>query len=151
MNWDLILILTSIMLFAYWLNYAMGSPLANKRDDVDQKAILFFIPQSLAIRRLKEFEVYKKYLTQYYEELNVTGELEQKEKTRSEHQLNMFLAGREFFTWERSFLCSICLHWWASLIVGGIFLGFDLFNARADFFQAAFTYLVLHLIIRKIA
>lgn len=151
MNWELILILTSIMLFAYWLNYAMGSPLADNQNDVDVKAILFDFPQWLAIRRLKQFGEYDRYITQYRKELSLTSELGQKEKTRLDFKKNMFISGREFFTWERSLLCAICLHWWLSIIVGTILIWISFVQTGSDYFTGFLTYLVLHLVIRKIA
>ena len=151
MNWEIILTLTGIMLFAYWLNYIMGSPLAAKPDDVDPKAILFEFPYFLAIRRLKEYGVYLEYQNKLVEELAVTKDKINQEKAIVDSKLDKMLAGRELFTWERALLCAVCSHWWFSVIVGIIFVSFDLLNARADFLQAALTYLVLHLIIRKIS
>ena len=151
MNWEIILTLSGIMLFAYWLNYAMGSPLAAKPDDVDPKAILFDIPFILSIRRLKEYGVYLQFQNKLGEELAVTKDKVNREKAIVDSKLDKLLAARELFTWERSLLCPICLHWWLSVLVGAFLLWFDLLNARADFLQAALTYLILHLIIRKIS
>ena len=151
MNWQLILLLTGIMLFAYWLNYIMGSPLSTKREDVDPKAILFSFPLFLAERRLKQAEILQKFHDQFIEELRMTKDISVIWGLKNDNRLDTFIAGREFFTWERSLLCPICLHWWLSVIVGIVLLSFDLLNAMADFLQAALTYLVLHLIIRKIS
>lgn len=150
MNWLLIEILGLIMLFAYWLNYIMGSPLADKPDDIDERAILFSFPFWLAKRRLD-----KGYFTEmksnFYQEINVTSDYITKVGLKRDFRKNVLLKGRELFTWERAFLCAICLHWWATVLTGYVFIIFDLFNARQDFFEACFVYLVLHLVIRKIA
>jgi uncharacterized membrane protein YagU involved in acid resistance len=149
MNWELILIVTSIMLFAYWVNYLMGSPLA-KPEDIDERAILFRFPLWLAERRLPP-EVMAALKTNFYEEINHTSDFITKVGLNYDFKKNILLKGRELFTWERAILCPVCLHWWLSVLVGVIFLTFDLLNARADFPQAALTYLILHLIIRKIS
>lgn len=152
MNWELILILTSIMLFAYWLNYIMGSPLADKPDDVDAKAILFAFPYWLARRRLKKYPDLLKSITQAEaDQVKMTSDPIVRENLKADFSKDEFLKGRTVFTWERSLLCPICLHWWLTVLAGFEFVVFDMFNARADFFLAAFVYLLLHLIIRKIA
>lgn len=151
MNWLLIEILGSIMLFAYWLNYIMGSPLADNQNDVDPKAILFAFPSFLGKLRLKRYGLYRERQIKLREELSFTRDRAIREKLIRDARLGDFLEARELFTWERSFLCPICLHWWLTLLTGYVFIVFDLFNARADFFLAAFVYLLLHLIIRKIA
>lgn len=151
MNWELILLLTGIMLFAYWLNYIMGSPLADKPEDVDPKAILFWFPQSLAKSRLIQHNVFMNLYNNHLEELSLTSNIIVAHQTKVDFKKNILVAGREFFTWERAILCPICLHWWLSVNVGIYLLGMNAFDARDDFFQAAFTYLVLHLIIRKIS
>lgn len=150
MNWLLIEILGSIMLFSYWLVYIMGSPLADKADDIDERAILFSFPLWLAKRRLTP-EYLKDMKSRYYQEMNLASDYVVKIGLKRDLNKNILLKGRELFTWERSLLCPICLHWWATLIFGIISLSFDLFHAREDFFIAGFVYLVLHLIIRKIA
>ena len=151
MNWEIILTLTGIMLFAYWINYAMGSPLATKREDVDPKAILFFIPSALGDRRLEEYGLYEERQKKLREELELTKDKRTAELTVIDARLEDFLISRELFTWERSLLCPVCLHWWLSVLMGVVYLWFDIFGARADFLQATLTYLVLHLIIRKIS
>ena len=151
MNWEIILTLTGIMLFAYWINYAMGSPLATKREDVDPKAILFWLPSFLGDRRLNEYGLYEERQKKLREELELTKDKRTAELTVIDARLEDFLIGRKLFTWERSLLCPICLHWWLSVLMGVVYLWFDIFDARADFLQAALTYLVLHLIIRKIS
>lgn len=151
MNWELILLLTGIMLFAYWLNYIMGSPLADKPEDVDIKAILFDIPNAMALKRLNDLDLLKARTKSLMNDLSVTSDPAVRVKTRNDHKLDDYIAGREFFTWERAFLCPICLHFWATIITAVILLVRDSYDARDDFFQGAFTYLVLHLIIRKIS
>lgn len=150
-NYYLPLILSGIMLFAYWLNYIMGSPLATDPKDVDQKAILFSVPESLSNAVLKDYGLYEERQKKLRQELQLAPDRATKDKMISDARLGDLLEARELFTWQRSLLCPICLHWWLTVIVGIFFLWFDLFNARADFFLAAFYYLVLHLIIRKIS
>lgn len=151
MNWLLIEILGSIMLFCYWLVYLMGSPLADKPDDVDVKAILFSFPSFLGKLRLKRYGLYRDRQIKLRQELSFIKDQATRDKSIRDARLGDFLEARELFTWERSLLCPICLHWWLTVLAGCVFIIFDLFNARADFFLAAFVYLVLHLVIRKIA
>lgn len=151
MNWELICTLTGLMLFSYWLNYVMGGPLSDDPKHVDVKAILFAFPNWLAIRRLKEKGLYASMRTELMNELMVTTDARVKHGLRVDKRLGIYLAGREFFTWERSLLCPICLHWWLTLLVGVALVYADAMNARADFFLASFVYLVNHLIIRKIS
>jgi len=149
MNWELILLLTGIMLFSYWLNYIMGSPLATDPNDIDVKAILF--PGFLGKRRLRQYGLYVGRKNSLAQDLSVTKDKATKRKTIIDARLGDFLEARELFTWERAILCAICFHWWLSVLIGIIWLSFDFMNARADFFQAVLAYLVLHLIIRKIS
>lgn len=151
MNWELILILTGIMLFAYWLNYIMGGPLSDDENKVDVRAILFFMPMAMAIRRLRHLGIYDAAMASLQEELAVTRDAKLRRRLEIDHRRNLYLTGREFFTWERSLLCPICLHWWLTVLVGFVFVWFDLFHARADFFLAAFVYLFTHFLIRKIS
>lgn len=150
MNYELILTLTGIMLFAYWFTFIMGSPLADP-DKVNPREILFGIPLWMATRRLKMAKVWADSRASQLEELSMTKDPGTKKGLEKDHRLAILLAGREFFTWEKSILCPICLHWWVTVIVGIALLITDTFNARADFFLAAFVYLANHFIIRKIA
>lgn len=151
MNWELIILLTGLMLFCYWLNYIMGGPLSDDVQKIDVKAILFSLPYFLAIHRLKRMDLYKKIHSSFVAELQITSDRSAKEKLRLDHKLEMYLAGRQFFIWERSLLCPICLHWWLTVLVGFVLITMDCMNARADFFIASFVYLLNHLIIRKIS
>lgn len=151
MNYELILLLTGVMLFCYWFNYVMGGPLSDDDRDVNVKAILFSFPKYLAVKRLKKKRVYRDILHQYIQEQEMTRDEVRKEQLRTDHLRGMYISGREFFTWEKSLLCPICLHWWLTVLVAVVLLSFDLLNARADFFIGAFTYLVNHLLIRKLS
>lgn len=151
MNWELIICLTGIMLFAYWFTYIAGSALASKPTDVDPGAILFSFPYMLAILRLCRMGQWDEIADSQEQELAITRDPKTRHQLIKDHKLNTVIAGREFFTWERSLLCPICLHWWLTLVVGAVFISFDIMHARADLFLAAFVYLVNHLIIRKIS
>lgn len=151
MNWDLIVTLTGIMLFSYWFNYIMGGPLSDDAKKVDTKAILFSVPYWLAVRRLKNNGLYLSLSGDLINELSMIKDAKTKNQLRQDKRLDMYLIGREFFTWERSLLCPICLHWWLTLVIGVIFLIFNIMQARADLFLAAFIYLANHFLIRKIS
>lgn len=150
MNWELIALIMGIMLFAYWFIYLMGGPLSDDPDKVDIKAILFAIPNALAIRRLKKLGIYRPMMNELAEELAVTSDPKTRNGLILDKRRDIYLAGRDFFTWERSLLCPVCFHWWLTLIVASVLLVLDLMNARGDFFLGGFSYLVAHLIIRKI-
>lgn len=151
MNWDLILTLTGLMFFAYWFAYIMGGPLSKQADDIDPTAILLAIPYELAIRRLVQAGLWKGITTELINDLAVTSDPKTRLQMKRDHRVNTIMAGREFFTWERSLLCPICLHWWLTVLVGFVFISFDLLHAREGFFLAAFVYLVNHFLIRKIS
>lgn len=147
----LIILLTGIMLFAYWFNYIMGGPLSDDVKNVDPKAILFAIPNALATRRLKHAGRLLELRAAALSEVALTSDPRTKLQLLEDKKLDIYLEGRKLFTWERSLLCPICLHWWLTLLVGAVLIFFDAFNARADFFIAGFIYLVNHLLIRKIS
>lgn len=151
MNWEIILLLTGLSLFSYWLNYIMGGPLSDDVNKIDVKAILFNFPYFLAIRRLKKLGIYGMIYGDLIQELAMTKDVKTKYRLKMDKRRDIYLAGREFFTWERSFLCPICLHWWLTLLVGAVLFSINAFHARADFFLAAFVYLANHLLIRKIS
>lgn len=151
MNWELIITLTGLMLFAYWFAYVAGGPMSDHADDIDGGAFLIALPYELAIRRLVRAGMWKRIYQDYVQELDVTSDPKIKAQMRKDHKADTIMAGREFFTWERSILCPICLHFWLTLLVGLVFILFDIMHARADFFLAAFVYLVNHFIIRKIS
>lgn len=150
-GFELIFILTGVMLFAYWLNYVMGGPLSDDPRKIDEKAILFKFPFWLATRRLILKNLYWSLREGARGELKLTNDVRVRNQLRLEKRKDMYLTGRDFFTWERSLLCPICLHWWLTLVVAFPLLWMDMFHARDDFFLAAFIYLANHLIIRKIS
>jgi hypothetical protein len=151
MNWELIILLTGIMLFAYWFTYVAGSPLADKADNIDGGAFLIAWPYELAIRRLVRAGLWKGITSSFVQDMQVTSDPAVRARMRKDHKVDTIMKGREFFTWERSLLCPICLHFWLTVLVGFVFILFDIMHARADFFLAAFVYLVNHFIIRKIS
>ena len=150
-NVELILILTGVMLFSYWLNYVMGGPLSDDPRKVDVKAILFKFPYWLAKNKLIMKNLYWNTRESARQELKLTNDVRTRNQIRLEKRRDMYLMGRDFFTWERTFLCPICLHFWLTVVLAFPFLWMDLFNAREDFFLAVFVYLTNHLIIRKIS
>jgi len=151
MNYEIIFILTAIMLFSYWFNYVLGGPLADDIHRVDPKAILFSFPNYLAIRRLKHLKVYREMTRQLSDELAMTKDEVTKQRLRQDKKRDIYVAGREFFTWERSLLCPICLHWWLSVIAGIILIWSGVAQTGVDYFTGFLAYLVNHLLIRKIS
>jgi hypothetical protein len=142
--------LTGLMLFTFWFNYIMGSPLAKNVDNANTSEILAWIPLALADRRLRRAGLYGPIKAAYLDELNLEnhpkGRLDALADFRH-HRLDM---GRRFFTWEKSLLCPICMHWWLTILFGAVTLTFDLLHARELYLWAGFIYLVTHFIIRKI-
>lgn len=151
MNWELAILFTGVMLFSYWINYAMGGPLSDDERKVDVGAILFFIPKWLAIRRLKKIGIFHEALSEILQELAMTKNPRTRKALAKDKKRDLYLSGREFFTWERSFLCAICFHFWLTLLVGLGLIWFDALHARADFFIGVFYYLGNHFFIRKIS
>lgn len=150
MNWELILTLTGLMLLAYWFNYILGNPL-DDRKHIDGGAILIAIPYELAIYRLIWTNLWKGITTAFIHDLSVTSDPKVRAQMIKDHKVDTIEAARVFFTWERSLLCPICLHFWLTILVGLVFIIFDIMHARADFFLAALVYLFNHFIIRKIS
>lgn len=142
---------TGVMLFAHWLNYCMGSPMADDVDKVDVGAILFSLPAWLADRRLVHQLTLTEILEAQREELNVTSDPVKLADLMRDHARYRYEAGRKFFSWERSFLCPVCLHWWLTLWVVIASLTFDLNHVREHLGAVVLTYLVTHFIIRKIS
>lgn len=141
--------LTSIMLLAYWFNYCMGTPLNDDPKKVDVGAIFFFLPLRFADRRLKRAKKWREYKEALLESWAVTQDPIRKEQLYKDHLRDRYDAGRTFFTWERSILCPICLHWWLTVILVGVFV-FTFALSGYELLLVAFTYLVNHFIIRKI-
>lgn len=151
MNWELIITLTGLMLFAYWFTYVVGSPLADDPKNIDGGAFLVALPFSLSVRRLKKANLWPRIYLSFIQDRDVTSDPKTRAQMKKDHVIATIESGRVFFTWERSFLCPICLHFWLTVLVGLVFILFDIMHARADIFLAAFVYLVNHFIIRKIA
>lgn len=150
-NWELFLWLTGIMLFAYWFIYAVGGPLSDDPKKVDERAILFNIPNGLATRRLAAKGLMKGIRKSLTQELIMTTDPVVRIGLIRDKRKDAFLIGREFFTWERSLLCPVCLHWWLTIIFAALVLALDLLHARANFLPGVLVYFVNHLIIRKIS
>lgn len=143
--------LTILMLFSYWLVYCMGSPLADQPRDIDKGAIFFFIPMSLATRRLKQKDLFAGLRTDLYSGLVGNEDQRNRQQWIKQHREDVVVIGREFFTWERSLLCPICLHWWLTviLLILAILFGWNVFFEFP--LQTIFVYLINHFFIRKIA
>lgn len=147
MNWEIIMAMTGVMLFAYWFNYIMGSPLS---DEPKPREILFWVPYNLAVRRLIQSKQFGKIKAAQSAELEIVSDQRTRRQLVDDQRLAIFLEGRDLFTWEKSLLCPICFHFWLTIAVGVVFLLFDILNARADFWLAGFSYLSTHFLIRKI-
>lgn len=145
---DLTLWLTGLMLLAYWFNYVIGSPLS---DSFDVRAILAQFPLGLADRRLASLGRLKDIKDEEKAELELTHGDRLFWQTVQDQRKARLEEAKNWFTWERSLLCPICLHWWLTATFGAICLTFDLLHARELWLWAGFIYLVNHLLIRKIA
>lgn len=141
---NLLFLFVGVMLFAYWINYCMGVPLSKNPADIDVDAIFFFFPYTLAVRKLKKFHQWEAIQTQWMEEIRLTQGARHLLQARREHMREVYISGREFFTWERAILCPVCFHFWLSLAIWAIFV------QDMILFSSLF-YLANHLLIRKIA
>lgn len=148
---ELIAILFAVMLFSYWFVYAMGSPLADKISDVDVGAILFFIPWWMATRRMKQWHLHEDVLTEWRQEAQVTNGSVSTVRGYKEWRRRYFETARDFFSWERSILCPICLHWWLTVIVVAILFAVGYWRGLDTLGLCGVVYLTNHFIIRKIA
>lgn len=150
MDLVIIFILTGAMLFSYWLAYIMGGPMSDDPKHVNPRAILFSFPEWLAKRRLTTFDLFDLY-KQFGEEINLLHDYVEKVKANYEYKKDVFLKGRELFTWEKTLLCPICFHFWLSVLLGAILIISGRVDTWDDFGFGFLLYLVNHLIIRKIS
>jgi hypothetical protein len=148
---ELIAILTAIMLFAYWLVYCMGSPLADDIRDVDIRGILFFFPWWLGRKRMVQWHLHDEALKEWRDEDQITSGSRSKLQAYREWRRRYFSTAREFFTWERSLLCPICLHWWLTVIVVAALFAFRYWHGLDTLLLCGLVYLVNHFFIRKIS
>jgi hypothetical protein len=147
---NLICCLTGIMLFAYWLNYVMGTPLADDPKHVDPDAFLAYIPLGLARARLRQVGKLADMEYGYAADMEHIKDAVRQRQLDKDARRDMIVTGRQLFGWERALLCPVCLHWWLTVIFMAICLTFDYYQAHAHLGAAAFTYLVNHFFIRKI-
>ncbi len=145
---QLVLLLIGAMLFAHWFYYVVGTPLAARVDDINVTAMLSFIPYLLARRRLKG-AMLDAALEFWRQEHQLANDPHNELLALREHRRNVIRLGREFFTWEKVFLCPVCLHWWLSLQVTWTWVVIHGWQWHAVP-VAALTYLFTHLIIRKL-
>lgn len=146
---QLVAILTGLMLFSYWLVYCFGTPLADDPNKVDVRAIFSFLPYYLAQRRLKMNNLLSGALDQWREARRHAQGVKEQVQGDRDFNLDLLIGGRFFFTWERSLLCPVCLHWWLTCFVVAFLVGTG-FIVVQDFGALALIYLVNHLFIRKI-
>lgn len=144
MSLELFLLFVGVMLFAYWSNYCMGTPLARNPADIDVNAIFFFIPYMMAVRKLKKFHLWKDIDEQWTAEARLTNGARQLLQARREHMREVYISGREFFTWEKAILCPVCFHFWLSLLVWALFI-------QDHVLISSLYYLANHFFIRKIS
>lgn len=142
---------TSVMLFSYWLVYCMGSPLADQPRDIDTGGIFFFVPLYLATRRLKQVDLLAAQRREYTSAMLNSDDPKTRQELTKMYRETIMILGRMFFTWERSLLCPICLHWWLTVLVMLLALIFGWSAFYIYPIQTIFVYLLNHLIIRKIA
>lgn len=151
----LVCILTAVMLFAHWAGYVMGSPLADNPRDVDVGAIGHFLPHELALGRLLRLDrrlntnAVGDLMERHVEEMNVTSDPITRHGLRQDFKREVLVQARKLFTWERSLLCPVCLHWWLTvLVVASLFITHNL--TPDQLLPAGLIYLVNHFFIRKI-
>src|SRR3954469_17544290 len=109
--------LTGLMFFCHWFYYCLGKPLADSQDDIDVGGIFNFIPRLLADRRLRRHTMDAELRESFVSGIAVVRGSYQKLVTRKDYIRHRITVGREFFTWEKTFLCPVCLHWWLSLVL----------------------------------
>lgn len=141
--------LTGAMLFAYWFNYVIGSPLAEDPGHIDPGAIGAFIPRLLSRRRLDNAGRFQQMRHSLIEELKHTMDPVDRQDALRDFQRKVVELGRKLFTWERSFLCPVCLHWWMTLVITGLLFLFHIIST-VELPLVGLIYLVNHLFIRKI-
>lgn len=145
MSYDLIFLMVTLSLFPYWFSFSMGNPLA-KEESIDVHAILFFIPLSFAIKRLEDNNLLSCIVDHQDEEMKLEKNIWRQMEAREAQKKALYVAGRDFFTWEKMFLCPVCLHFWLTVVA----FPFALIFLSSEFLPFVFLYFVTHLFIRKI-
>lgn len=143
-DWQLVCLLTGLMLFAYWSNYVMGQPLAQRGDP---GAILFVVPYTLAVGRLKRAQLWAAAIERWREEDRHTLDARDRATLLREHRWETVETAQDLFTWERSLLCPVCAHFW---LTAGVAVTLVAVGRGAELPTLTLAYLVNHLIIRKI-
>ncbi len=114
------------------------------------RAILFFFPRHLSRRWLDWHNLEYEWNERLETELGMTQNPVTKRQLYLDNMRDRYLAGREFFGWERALLCPVCLHWWLTVMVVSVACIFHLLCIRDHLALVAFIYLVNHFFIRKI-
>lgn len=148
---ELIAILTAVMLFAYWLVYCMGSPVADDIRDVDLRGILFFFPWWMARKRMAQWHLHQDAGKEWRDEAQVTTGSRAKLQAHREWKRRYFETARDFFTWERALFCPICLHWWLTIIVVAVLFATGYWKGLPALGLCGLVYLINHFFIRKIS
>jgi hypothetical protein len=135
------------MFFCDWNNYVLGRPLAT---DYDVTSIMFWLPEALARRKIRRRHmlIWRDEADEtVIAEMAATKDPTQRQEIWQSHRRYVYEYGRQFFTWEKAFLCPVCLHWWLSLIFLGVMWAF---GYTFDHGIALLLYLMTHYLIKKI-
>lgn len=88
------------------IDVCLGHPA--KEEGADVKAIFFFFPFWLAVRRLKKYDKYEEFYKGFKPTLNAP-DLSVKAMAKVNYKNAVFNFGKEFFTWEKGFgMCPKC-------------------------------------------
>lgn len=101
------------------INYVIGKPGSDKFSPYE---IFAAYTVWLSVRRLKEMQLYDKYIKQYNENAERLTSKSEAAKFHREFQSVIYDAADPYFTWERAVgMCPVCTGFWVSLGVGLVF------------------------------
>lgn len=105
----------------HFINYVIGKP---GSENFSPYEILASYTVWLSTRRLKEMQLYDKYIKQYNENAERLTNKAEAAAFKREFNEVLYNAADPYFTWERAVgMCPVCTGFWVSLGVGLVFSG----------------------------
>src|SRR5688572_6613011 len=101
-----------------FLNYCIGKP----GGEFSPYEIFSRYTVWLSIRRLKDVDLYRTYISQYNENIQRANTKSEIIELKNDFKKMLYNAAEPFFTWERAAgMCPICTGFWVTLFTSLIF------------------------------
>lgn len=125
----------------HFINYVIGKP---GSENFSPYEILAQYTVWLSTRRLKEMQLYDKYIKQYNENAERLTSKAEAANFKREFDKIIYDAADPYFTWERAVgMCPVCTGFWVSLGVGLVF--------TVNFVALACVVVTSHVVIRVLS